>query len=171
MADLLNGMRLSQFIEEDFTNYKKAAMFLGTTMCDGKCWREQGLPKETCQNHALYGQCSIYAPNETIAERYLRNPITHAIIIGGLEPLIDRKEVLGFIETFRSIYKCNDDIVIYTGYYEEEVSDFIESIQKYPNIYMKFGRYIPNKPSRFDEVLGVTLVSDNQYGRLVTFEQ
>ena len=31
------------------------------------------------------------------------------------------------------------------------------------SIIIKFGRFIPNKPSRFDELLGVELASDNQY--------
>ena len=31
------------------------------------------------------------------------------------------------------------------------------------NIYIKYGRFIPNKPSHYDELLGVNLASDNQY--------
>ena len=35
--------------------------------------------------------------------------------------------------------------------------------RKYKNIIVKFGRYVPNQPAHYDEVLGVYLASDNQY--------
>jgi hypothetical protein len=31
------------------------------------------------------------------------------------------------------------------------------------NLIFKFGRFIPDRPHRFDEVLGVELASDNQF--------
>ena len=34
-------------------------------------------------------------------------------------------------------------------------------------VIIKFGRFIPNRPSRYDEVLGVTLASDNQFAMRV----
>jgi hypothetical protein len=36
-------------------------------------------------------------------------------------------------------------------------------LQKYPNIIVKFGRFIPDAESKFDEVLGITLASYNQF--------
>ena len=33
----------------------------------------------------------------------------------------------------------------------------------YPNIVIKYGRYIPNINSTYDNELGVTLASENQY--------
>ena len=33
----------------------------------------------------------------------------------------------------------------------------------FDNIIIKFGRYIPNKQSHYDNILGVNLASDNQY--------
>ena len=35
------------------------------------------------------------------------------------------------------------------------------------NIIIKFGRFIPNRPSRYDEVLGVELASDNQFAKRI----
>ena len=63
------------------------------------------------------------------------------------------------------LFRCytNDDIVIYTGYNESEVSEQIERLRYFKNIIIKFGRYIPNKQSHYDNVLGVNLASDNQY--------
>ena len=33
------------------------------------------------------------------------------------------------------------------------------------NLYVKYGRFIPDQQSVFDEVLGVNLASQNQYGK------
>ena len=65
---------------------------------------------------------------------------------------------------------CDDDIVIYTGYTEEELieNDTFKKVCKYKNIIIKFGRFIPNQEPHYDEVLGVKLVSDNQYAKKVT---
>ena len=37
-------------------------------------------------------------------------------------------------------------------------------LKKYKNIIVKFGRFIPNQEKQYDEVLGVYLASNNQYG-------
>ena len=63
------------------------------------------------------------------------------------------------IKIFRE--KSNDDIVIYTGYYPNEIKDKIKKISKLKNIIVKFGRFIPDKPHQFDELLGVELSSNN----------
>lgn len=73
-------------------------------------------------------------------------------------------ELFEFIDMLRNTYKCDDDVVIYTGYNREEISGIVERLaHRFSNIVIKFGRYIPNMKSRFDEVLGVELASDNQY--------
>ena len=36
-------------------------------------------------------------------------------------------------------------------------------LRKYPNIIIKYGRYIPDQEPHQDEVLGVRLASNNQY--------
>ena len=41
-------------------------------------------------------------------------------------------------------------------------------LKQYKNIYIKFGRYVPNQNEHYDEVLGVKLVSDNQYGEKIS---
>ena len=63
---------------------------------------------------------------------------------------------------------CDDDIVIYTGYNKEEIVDKITQLADFKNIIIKFGRYVPNRPSRYDEILGITLVSDNQYAEKIS---
>lgn len=101
-----------------------------------------------------------------IVQSYLTNPLTEAIVFGGLEPMDQFDELFALIKLFRKY--TNDDIVIYTGYYKEEISEKIQILQKIPRITIKFGRYTPNRESHFDELLGVILSSDNQYSEKIS---
>ena len=103
---------------------------------------------------------------DEIFRRYINNPITKAIVIGGLEPMLQFDEVLELIKTVRD-NNCNDDIVIYTGYYLDEIADKIRVLTEYKNIIIKFGRFVPNQKKHYDEVLGVYLASDNQYAKKI----
>ena len=154
-------MKLKFIKDEDFVNYKKAAIFLGAISCSFKCCKEQGLPCAICQNEPWYKQSILEKDDAEIVKRYLDNPFTSAVVFGGLEPLDQFDELVNLIATFRE--KTNDDICIYTGYREDEIQDKIEQLKQFPNIILKVGRYIPNAPSRHDDILGVTLASDNQY--------
>lgn len=156
-------MRVKTIVDEDFVNYKTPSMFIGTISCGGKCCTEGGFPLSVCQNDGWRGCAPIDIRDEVIIKRYLQNPLTNSIVFGGLEPIEQYEEVLALIKMLREDYDCHDDVVIYTGYYPEEISIILSMIQKYDNIIVKFGRYIPNMKSRFDEVLGVELASDNQY--------
>jgi organic radical activating enzyme len=160
-------LRIKALVDEDFVNYKKPSMFIGTTTCNWKCCAEQGLDHSICQNSQLATSQTIEMPVDEIFHRYISNPITESVVIGGLEPFMQFQELLELISVFRS-NKCNDDIVIYTGYYPEELSDEIQTLKKYKNIVIKFGRYIPDHDKHFDEVLGVYLASKNQFARRVS---
>ena len=152
-------MEIKNLVDEDFVNYKCPSMFIGMPTCSFKCDKECGQP--ICQNSALAAAPSIEIDNKEIIERYLSNPITEAIVFGGLEPFDDFNEIYTFIADFRQYRK--DDIVIYTGYYPDEISSYLDRLSVFENIIIKFGRFIPNKPHRFDELLGVQLSSDNQW--------
>lgn len=151
-------MKIKNLIDEDFTNYKKPSMFIGTSYCTFKCDKEAGC--QVCQNSDLANSPIIEINNDEIIKRYLDNPITEAVVIGGLEPFDTFEELYQFIKDFRR--KSNDDIIIYTGYYPEEVSEKIRQLSLFLNIVIKFGRFIPNQKSHYDTVLGVELASDNQ---------
>ena len=151
-------MKVKNIIDEDFTNYKKPSMFIGTSSCDFKCDRECGKP--VCQNSELAKAPTIEINNANLINRYLNNPITEAITIGGLEPFDTFEDTLSFINDFRDY--SDDDIVLYTGYNYEEIKHLIDILKCYDNIIVKFGRFIPNKPHKYDELLGVSLASDNQ---------
>ena len=77
--------------------------------------------------------------------------------------------MLTLIDCLRRKYECDDDFVIYTGYTEEELNNkdnneinfLYENLKNYKNIIIKFGRFIPNQDSHYDEVLGIELASNN----------
>ena len=65
-------------------------------------------------------------------------------------------------------HHCSDDIVIYTGYNFDEIRYQVLTLKQFENIIIKFGRYLPDQDSHFDEVLGVSLASNNQYGEKIS---
>lgn len=157
-------MKIKNIKYEDFIQYKKCSMFIGTAFCDWKCCREAQC--DICQNLPLAKSPTIDMDDNKIVQSYLTNPLTEAIVFGGLEPMDQFDELFALIKLFRKY--TNDDIVIYTGYYKEEISEKIQILQKIPRITIKFGRYTPNRESHFDELLGVILSSDNQYSEKIS---
>lgn len=160
-------MKIKMLKDEDFTNYKKPAMFIGTISCGGKCCIEAGIPLTVCQNDEWRSCNVIDIPDHDIIIRYLENSITSAIVFGGLEPFEQFKELKTFIKLLRNC-NCDDDVVIYTGYNYNEIFGMVEELSEFSNIIIKFGRYIPNNPGRYDGVLGVYLASDNQYAERIS---
>ena len=157
-------MVIKGLIDEDFINYKKPCMTIEFPKCSFKCDKECG--KQVCQNSILASAPDIVIDTEQIVQRYINNPITKAIVMQGLEPFDSWDDLLICINSLRK--KTNDDIVIYTGYTKDECvfwTTFLKGL--YDNIIIKYGRYIPNQKSHFDEVLGVNLASDNQYAERI----
>jgi hypothetical protein len=169
-------MLTKSIIDEDFVNYKVPAMYIATPYCSFKCDKECG--RAVCQNSSLAHAPVIEVPTKAIVDRYLNNPITKAIVVSGLEPFDSADDLCDLVRTLRDVEKCNDDIVIYTGYTEYELTlddtgrtqnATYNWLKHYPNIYIKFGRFVPGQESHYDEVLGVKLASDNQYGKKVSY--
>ena len=152
-------MNLKFLVDEDFINYKKPSLFIGCPKCSFKCCVEAG--NDICQNNSLASQPEIEISVDKIVDRYLNNSISEAIVLGGLEPLDSWEDVKELTSKLRLI--TNDDLVIYTGYKEEEIEDKINWLKQFPNIIVKFGRFIPNQSSHKDEILGINLASPNQY--------
>lgn len=157
-------MNIKQLIDEDFTNYKKPSMFIGFPKCNFKCEKECGL--RVCQNGILATSPMMDVDLQSIVDRYIKNDITKAIVVGGLEPFDSFNDLLNLIIEVRNYVE--DDIVVYTGYYKEEIIDMIETLKCFKNIVVKFGRYIPNQQQHYDEVLCVYLASDNQYAEKIS---
>lgn len=156
-------MKLKGLIDYDLSNYYIPSMFLIFPYCTFKCDKECGV--NVCQNFALAREPVIEVHVADIVHRYLDNPLTHAVVCGGLEPFDSVQDLILFITYFRMHSK--DPIVIYTGYKEEELTEQIKFLQQFDDIIVKFGRFIPNSPHIFDIVLGVELASNNQYGKLI----
>lgn len=140
-------------------------MFIATAFCDFKCEKECGL-KGICQNSVLAKSQDINISTDRLILLYLNNNISKSVVFGGLEPMLQINDILEFISQFRKT--CDDDVVIFTGYYKNEIQEQINELKKYKNIIVKFGRFIPNQKSHKDEVLGVNLASDNQYAEKIS---
>lgn len=171
-------MKVKGIIFEDFVNYKVPSMYIAFPTCSFKCDKENGT--NLCQNASLAREPDIEISKEEIVERYLENPISEAIVLSGLEPFDSEFELLPFVDCLRRKYHCDDTVVIYTGYTEEELESgnfgcstitrdnhkkYWDSLKEYGNIVVKFGRYRPGEEKHFDNVLGVSLASNNQYAR------
>lgn len=154
-------MRVKEIKDEDFVNYKVPSMFVATCFCDFKCCRDANIPISTCQNEPIAKQLDIEISADEILRRYQKNPITYAIVIGGLEPMLQFDEVLELVRTFRN-GGCQDPIIIYTGYYESEIVNEIGLLSQFPNIILKVGRFKPGQKPHKDELLDVMLVNDEQ---------
>ena len=168
-------MLVKGIVDEDFVNYKLPSMYIATATCSFKCDKEYG--HQICQNSELVKQPSHKVDNEAIVSRYISNPITKAIVFGGLEPFDSSVDLILLVNALR--WMTNDDIVIYTGYTKEELQnkvipypgetlDIFSGISSFKNIIIKFGRYIPGQTPHFDPVLGVNLASDNQYAERIS---
>lgn len=153
--------------DEDFVNYKVPSMFIQMGRCAYKCCREAGIPLDSCQNHQLHLMKKIAVNADDLYRRFISNPISKAIVLGGLDPIDAFDETLELVTCFR-MNGCNSDIVIYTGRTEEEIPEQINNLKKFKNIVIKFGRYVPNQDKHHDDVLGVDLISDNQYGKRIS---
>lgn len=159
-------MKIKKIVDEWYQDYKLPSMYICAASCTFKCEQESGV--RCCQNSALAKRRSVSENTEEIIERYLKNPITKAVVFGGLEPFDQSDEILQFITLLRDKYHCNDTVVIYTGYNKKEVLSSIKALEQLRNIIIKFGRFIPNQTPHYDEILGVNLASDNQYAEKIS---
>jgi hypothetical protein len=153
-------------IFEDFVNYKIPCMTIETAFCSFKCDHECGQP--VCQNGPLASAPLLNYSNESIINTYKINPIARALCFQGLEPFDSFEDMFNLIFEFRNCYSINDDIIIYTGYNKDEIENQLIQLKQFPNIVVKFGRYVPKCEAHFDEVLGIKLASPNQYAERIS---
>ena len=153
--------------DTDFVNYKEPTFNIAAGIsCTFKCCPQN---PELCINHSLNPSTVINHSILKLIERYDAQDISKTITFQGLESLDNIKQILWFIYAFRKNHK--DTIIVWTGYTKEECEDFIYLIKDkmhFPNIIMKFGRYIPDQQPHYDPVLGVNLASDNQYAEKIS---
>lgn len=150
---------------EWFQDYKYPSMLIAFPKCSFKCDKECG--RRVCQNSTLVSAPTQEIRTGDIVWEYLANPITKAVICGGLEPFDSFDELVELVSKFREA-QCDDDIVIYTGYRKSEITEQLKVLAQFKNIVIKFGRFIPDKASHYDPVLGVQLANDEQYGERIS---
>lgn len=162
-------MVIKTFKTEHYQDYKVPSMFIACKSCTFKCDKE--CKQKICQNSHLAQIQNIDVSIDFLIQQYIENPITQAIIFGGLEPFDDIQNVLEFIEKFRAS-GIEDNVVIYTGYTKEEIiktfKQEFKELKNLNNIIIKYGRFIPNNIKHFDNILGTYLSSNNQYAEQLT---
>lgn len=156
-------MKIKGIVFEDFLNYKKPSLFIIFPYCSFKCDKDCGL--KVCQNSSLAKEKEIEYSIDKIVDNYIKNDITKAIVCGGLEPMDSFDDLKELVSALR--IKTNDDVVIYTGYREDEIEDKVNDLKQFTNIIIKFGRYIPNDKEYYNDVLGINLASRNQYAKKI----
>lgn len=147
-------------------HYKKNGLLVATCTCDWKCLKEQDLPIDICQNCHTSNMENKLISVEDLIEKYNNNLLSSCIVFAGLEPMLQFDEIYGFIKSFRE--NNLDEILIYTGYYPEEIKQELLKLKQFKNIIVKFGRYVPSLESVYDPVLGITLVSSNQFAERIS---
>ena len=158
-------MLVKGIIDCDLINYKKPSMVIEFPTCkDFKCNRDCG--QKVCQNMGMALEPPIPILAKDIVKRYIEDDMSQAIVCQGLEPFDSWLDLYYLIQLFRK--ETNDDIVIYTGYNKDEILDKINLLDLFPNIIIKYGRFIPNQESHYDDILGVILASPNQYAEKIS---
>lgn len=165
-------MVLRGMLAEDFVNYRLPSMYLAFPFCTLKCNKLNG--GNVCQNMQLMNDPKLIVISTLeLCKQFIDNPISEAIVCAGLEPLDSIDDVLDLIKAMRQYYQNESDIVIYTGYTEEEVlaDEKMRQILNFSNIVVKYGRYLINDTPHHDEILGVNLASSNQYAKRYNYNE
>ena len=144
----------------DAVNYRVISLTIMFPYCTFKCG------EMNCQNSALAQEKNVDVSIPDLVQQYIKDDMCEAVVAQGLDPLDSFEDVYEFISELRKY--SNDPVVIYTGYNASEVQDKVNILKNYPNIIIKFGRYIPNQKPHRDEILGVDLASDNQYAKKIS---
>lgn len=158
-------MQVKNIIQEDYSNYKTCAMLVGFPSCSWKCERDCN-KKGLCQNAALAQSPTIEISAEEIVDLYMSNPLSRALVCGGLEPFDSWDSLIELISEFRE--RTNDPVIIYTGYNREEIEYKVLNLMLFKNIIIKFGRFVPDQEAHYDEILGVSLASLNQHAERIS---
>ena len=160
-------MKIKGYVIEDMTNYGyKPSMLIAMARCSFKCDVLNGC--KVCQNSRLAYSPDIEMSNQQLINIYQSSGLHHALIFAGLEPLDQFSELITFIKDFREV--CDDLIIIYTGYTDSDASitGQRQLLASFPNIIVKWGRFIMNQPHHTDPILGVKLASPNQYAERIS---
>lgn len=164
---LQDKIQVIDILDADFVNNKLPTfnILIGIS-CTFKCCQE--FSTAICQNSDLAFKSPISLTIEEIINKFLSQDIAKSITFQGLEPLDNMKQLLSLIYFLRK--QTDVPVFIWTGYNERECAPLIWLIQHkgWKNIYIKFGRFVPNCEQHYDEILGVKLASNNQYAKQIS---
>ena len=144
----------------DAVNYRVISLTIMFPYCTFKCG------EMNCQNYALAQEKNVDVNVPDLVQQYIKDDMCEAVVMQGLEPFDSFNDVYEFISELRKY--SDDPVVIYTGYNTSEIQEQIDILKEYKNIIVKFGRYKPNEKPHFDSVLGVNLISNNQYAEKIS---
>ena len=153
-------MIVKNIIDEVFSDYSKISMLIAVPKCTTKCWERLNLSPTICQNHQLHKEPNLDISNKDIIDRYINNPLTSAIVLGGMDSWDSLDEIIEFIKEFREL--SDDDCVLYTGKELEIIEKDFDKLKEFKNIYIKYGHYNPTLEPIIDELTKVKLASSNQ---------
>ena len=153
-------MLIKGITDEIFSDYSKTSMLIAVPVCTTRCWEKLNLSPTICQNHLLRREPNLSVSNKDIIDRYLENPLTSAIVFGGLDSWDSLDEIIEFIREFRLV--SEDDCVLYTGRDLDIIENDFGKLREFKNIYVKYGGYNPFLESVVDELTSVVLASSNQ---------
>lgn len=145
-------------VRETITDYRKSTLYLCGYICTLGC--------KDCFHNELKKNHPTTLSIEKLFTDYISTTSCDAILFSGLNWLEQIEELFVLIHYIRSNH-INKDIVIYTGYDKHEISDKIAMLSKFDNIIIKYGRFDATLPPRYDDVLGITLASSNQWAELL----
>ncbi len=156
-------------IRDSFHEYRKSGLLIAVRDCDYKCCHEGGYDISMCHNYHLDGAKEIELSPDNLGNRIINNNTIDCIVIAGKEPMLDKyfNDIVSTINYLRN-NKWNKDIVIYTGYTEEELKEKINILKNNKNIIIKFGRFIPNQKPIYDEIGGIFLANHGQYFKRIS---
>lgn len=148
-------MRVREIIYNDTTKYRKPS---ATIMMDNGGQDEEPAPA---------------MKTEDVINEVLNGNRMSAFVFAGDEPYEQIDSIISFVKDLREYHHSDTDVVIYTDHYPIEscVVEGTDKLSEYKNIYIKWGRQLDEDEECtdvFDEVLGVRLPSDNQFGEKVS---
>lgn len=153
-------MLIKGITDEVFSDYSKISMLIAVPKCTTRCWERLNLSPTICQNHHLHKEPNLNISNKDIIDKYIKNPLTKAVVFGGMDSWDSLDEVIEFIKEFRQV--SEDDCVLYTGKELDIIEKDFDRLKEFKNIYVKYGHYNPTLEPIVDDLTGVKLASSNQ---------
>lgn len=101
----------------------------------------------------------IEEESSSIIDRVLEGSYTNGIVLGGFEWMEQYDEMINLIEEARG---ANLEVILFTHYTAEEISEYYSELLNYKGVYVKCGEYDKKCLSATYTSYGVPLASTNQ---------